>query len=209
MQNAISFDDNGNTVYNSSIRELLINPLDSTNDNDMPLLGMTFLQAAYLHVNYDENNFILWQANPTSDEKLVGVGASSIGCPNSTSSSTGSKPSSRAATQSSLSSQSNSSGSKTRAIAISVTLVIVAALLLTGFGFWRLRARRRRLASSRNPRNELAAYRDQRDMFEKPELDSTEQRLPSSQKLNRDLAKSVPVELQELPAFPATPRIGG
>jgi hypothetical protein len=34
---------------------------------------MTFLQAAYLHVNFDDDTFTLWQANATDSQSLVGV----------------------------------------------------------------------------------------------------------------------------------------
>lgn len=47
---------------------------------------MTFFQAAYLHVNYDTGKFTLWQAaNPSGPGKFVGIGGSTIGCPNDTS----------------------------------------------------------------------------------------------------------------------------
>lgn len=51
----------------------MINPLLSGHKNagDFPLLGQTFLTSAYIMVDYDKNEFTLWQANATSDEDLV------------------------------------------------------------------------------------------------------------------------------------------
>jgi hypothetical protein len=54
-------------------------------ERDTPLLGMTFLQAAYLHVNYDQGAFTIWQANPTSEENFVAVANSTSTCPTNTS----------------------------------------------------------------------------------------------------------------------------
>ena len=46
-------------------------PHDSV--DDFPKFGMTFLQAAYLNVNYDKDEFTVWQA-------IIGVGNSIQGC---------------------------------------------------------------------------------------------------------------------------------
>lgn len=76
----ISIDPEGNTIFNDTTREVLLNPLQEINRNDMPLLGKTFLTSAYLNVNYDTGTFAMWQATPTTEENLVGVGKSSAGC---------------------------------------------------------------------------------------------------------------------------------
>ena len=41
--------------------------------NDLPLLGITFLSAAYLFVDNERSEFTLWQANPTTEQDLVAV----------------------------------------------------------------------------------------------------------------------------------------
>ncbi|KAK4991341.1 hypothetical protein LTR50_001926 [Elasticomyces elasticus] len=64
---------NGQVMANNSVREIVVNPLNSTNTPDLPLLGRQFLTAAYAMVNLDANTFTLWQANPTTDERLVAV----------------------------------------------------------------------------------------------------------------------------------------
>ena len=69
--------ENGIEFFNDSTRELMINPLASTNGGDFPILGQTFLTSAYMMVNYDTNQLTLWQANTTEDENLVAVSPSS------------------------------------------------------------------------------------------------------------------------------------
>jgi hypothetical protein len=76
----ISIDISGNAVFNSSTREVMLNSLQSINADDMPILGMTFPTSAYLSVNHDRGTFSLWQANPTTDEKLIGIGQNNNGC---------------------------------------------------------------------------------------------------------------------------------
>ncbi|MCJ1436607.1 hypothetical protein MMC27_005987 [Xylographa pallens] len=69
-------DSDGVPTSNVSTREVLLNSLQDVNLNDLPLLGRTFLTSAYLHVNYDLNQFTLWQANPTLNESIVAVASS-------------------------------------------------------------------------------------------------------------------------------------
>jgi hypothetical protein len=76
----IQINQEGNTIFNDTTREVLLNPLQEINKNDMPKLGKTFLTSAYLNVNYDTGTFAMWLATPTTEEKLVGVGKSSAGC---------------------------------------------------------------------------------------------------------------------------------
>jgi hypothetical protein len=63
----------GKTEYNSSVRELLINPLMPPNDQDTPELGRQFFTSTYMMVNYDSNTFTLWKANPTEDVNLIPI----------------------------------------------------------------------------------------------------------------------------------------
>lgn len=67
----------GTTYFNDSTRELMLNPLAAPNNNDFPLLGQTFLSSAYMMVNYDTNQFTLWQANATEMQDLVAIAPSS------------------------------------------------------------------------------------------------------------------------------------
>jgi len=71
----------GNIVVNDTYKELVINPLQGQDTYLMPRLASTFLQAAYLHVNYDENTFTVWQAaNPAGkNSKYIAVGGSLTG----------------------------------------------------------------------------------------------------------------------------------
>ena len=76
-----SVDSVGQTVIqDSNVRELLINPLEEINKNDMPILGQTFLTTAYLLVDNDQQTFTLWKNNLTSEERITNIGPSSQ-CP--------------------------------------------------------------------------------------------------------------------------------
>jgi hypothetical protein len=131
----------GNIVFNDTTREVLLNPLQEINRNDMPKLGKAFLTSAYLNVNYDTGTFAMWQAIPTIEEKLVGVGKSSAGCrivSNSTSNPTNS-------TGAAPASSNSNEGSKISTAAIAgiavgattgIAIVVVAA-------FWLMHRRRR------------------------------------------------------------------
>ena len=68
-------DSQGNTVEkNSSNRNVLLYSLQDINKNDMPLFGGPFLSAAYFFVNYDQNEFSLWQSKATTNTDLLPVG---------------------------------------------------------------------------------------------------------------------------------------
>ncbi|KAI2473152.1 acid protease [Annulohypoxylon bovei var. microspora] len=84
----VDIDEYGSRVVDTSYRELLI----SNVSDPVATLGRYFLTAAYLMVDMDANTFTLWQANPTSDSKLVGLANS--GCGNATSPDSGTSPSS-------------------------------------------------------------------------------------------------------------------
>jgi hypothetical protein len=64
-------------IPDSENREILVYNLETSNVNDMPLLGQAFLTSTYLHVNNDNEEFTIWQANPTEAENLVTVGSQS------------------------------------------------------------------------------------------------------------------------------------
>ncbi|OTA70140.1 acid protease [Hypoxylon sp. EC38] len=83
----VEIDRNGSRIFNSSERELLLTAVTG----NPATLGRYFLTAAYLMVDIDSNTFTLWQANPTSDSKLVGS-PSNIECTNQTTSGSGEMP---------------------------------------------------------------------------------------------------------------------
>lgn len=137
----------GNIVVNNTYKELVINPLQGEDYYLMPRFASTFLQAAYLHVNYDENTFTIWQAaNPTGqDSDYVAVGNTPTGtCTsnsggtdgNSTNNNSGSSGNNTAST----SSKSPISGGVIAGIAIGAIGGIAAVALLV----WWLVSRRKK-----------------------------------------------------------------
>ena len=77
----VSIASDGTTIFDPSVREVMINSLQQINSNDMPLLGHTFLSQVYLNVNYDLNFFSLWSAKATGEEDLVAISADgTLGC---------------------------------------------------------------------------------------------------------------------------------
>jgi hypothetical protein len=128
----------------------------------MPKFGMTFLSAAYLNVNYDENQFTVWQANPTTNEELVGFGNSIEGCPSTTSagaasSSTGSSP-----VTSSSGSSSNSSNISGGAIA-GIVLGAIAVTAAVALGLFIFCLRRRR--DNRKNEQESSSHPQSKSLF--------------------------------------------
>ena len=124
---------------NSGAREILIYNLENSNVNDMPLLGQVFLSSVYLYVNNDDQEFKVWQANPTTKEKLVAVsGSSTVTCnptsnPTSNSTSTPGK------------SPSNASSSRSTII-IGVVVVVAVIIAFAICVFWWRRVRQRKQA---------------------------------------------------------------
>lgn len=57
---------NGAVQTNSSVRNVVINSLQTDNDNDLPVLGRLFMSSAYVMVNHDAGRFSVWQANTAS-----------------------------------------------------------------------------------------------------------------------------------------------
>lgn len=64
----------GQYETNNSAAALLIQPAIGDNVVDVAILGRPFLSSAYLMVDLDAQTFTLWQANATTDERLVTVG---------------------------------------------------------------------------------------------------------------------------------------
>ncbi|KAG9254075.1 aspartic peptidase domain-containing protein [Emericellopsis atlantica] len=58
---------------NASKPNLLLNPIQDVNANDLPKLGRYFLSSAYVMLNQDAGEFTLWSSNPTDVEDLVAI----------------------------------------------------------------------------------------------------------------------------------------
>lgn len=57
---------NGAVQTNTSVRNVVVNSLQTDNGNDMPVLGRLFMSSAYVMVNHDAGRFSVWQANTAS-----------------------------------------------------------------------------------------------------------------------------------------------
>ena len=135
-------------IPNSNSREILIYNLETSNANDMPLLGQAFLTSTYLHVNNDDEEFTIWQANPTKAENLVTVGSQST-CHQTTLNQTTSGGTDAIPT---------TSGRTLSAAAISVTVVgIILAIVILLVALFFLRRRQRRISDA--TRNEAVEER--------------------------------------------------
>ncbi|KAL1965196.1 hypothetical protein VTN77DRAFT_5950 [Rasamsonia byssochlamydoides] len=129
-----------------------------TNTNDMPLLGTTFLSSTYVYVDNDNKAFTIWQANPTTETKLVAVNhnntsSSGSACQNSVpppsesaSSSVGGPGSGGNSTTSDLNSQHLSSGV---IVGIAVAGVVAALIALSTLLFYFCRRRQNREGNTR------------------------------------------------------------
>ncbi|KAL8963674.1 MAG: hypothetical protein Q9193_000094 [Seirophora villosa] len=68
------------TEPDSTVRELLISSLQNATQNHMPMFGRPFLSSAYLLVDQEQEEFTIWNYDPTStDRKLVPIGADCSG----------------------------------------------------------------------------------------------------------------------------------
>ncbi|KAK5047251.1 hypothetical protein LTR84_006773 [Exophiala bonariae] len=168
VQHYYTFDDKGDISVNDSVLELMINPLQDVNENDFPQLGMTFLQAAYLHVNYDDDILMLWQAKATESQSPIGIGKSGTGCaafPTDTSSAT-SVP------------QPQSNSLTPGAISGIVVGVVVAMKFIAGMIFWGIA--RRRHSSELNATRKASdhsggdGHTKCSSIYRKPELEASE-----------------------------------
>ncbi|EUC27916.1 hypothetical protein COCCADRAFT_41476 [Bipolaris zeicola 26-R-13] len=54
---------NGAVQTNTSVRNVVINSLQSYNSNDLPVLGRLFMSSAYIMVNQEAERFSVWQAS--------------------------------------------------------------------------------------------------------------------------------------------------
>jgi hypothetical protein len=67
-------DDSGEVQVNSTFAEVLIQPTNGDNAGDTPRIGKQFFSSTYLFVDHDAGTFTVWQANSTTDTRLVSVG---------------------------------------------------------------------------------------------------------------------------------------
>ncbi|KAM0712139.1 hypothetical protein Q7P37_011233 [Cladosporium fusiforme] len=63
---------------NSSALGIQLTPTLNVNINDVPHIGRPFFSAAYIMVDLDSETWTLWQANATTDSRLVRVGSDCI-----------------------------------------------------------------------------------------------------------------------------------
>lgn len=66
-------EDTAEWTANMSAPNLILNPVQDVNRDDMPILGRQFLSSAYIMVNQDAGEFTLWSGNPTNAVDLVAV----------------------------------------------------------------------------------------------------------------------------------------
>lgn len=64
----------GASARNSSALGIQLTPTFNVNINDVPHVGRPFFSAAYIMVDLDSETWTLWQANATTDTRLVEVG---------------------------------------------------------------------------------------------------------------------------------------
>jgi hypothetical protein len=143
-------DDSGEVKLNQTYAEVLIQPTLEDNQGDTPLIGKQFFSSTYLFVDHDAGTFTIWQANSTSDTRLISVGN---GCSVTKAQDGQSAPKTQNAseTQNAPETQNESGGLSTGAIVGIVTgatgaLAALAAIIALAY----LKRRKRRRASSEN-----------------------------------------------------------
>ncbi|KAJ4299112.1 hypothetical protein N0V90_004356 [Kalmusia sp. IMI 367209] len=129
---------------NTSVRNLVINSLQSDNDNDLPILGRLFMSSAYIMVNQEAGRFSVWQVNigsKTSDIVAVDKQNNMVSefCANSTDGSSSATPS----LTSSVIPPPQNEGSKLSGSAIGGIVVgaVGAIAILGAIGFYLYRRR--------------------------------------------------------------------
>ncbi|KAF2152719.1 hypothetical protein K461DRAFT_294362 [Myriangium duriaei CBS 260.36] len=69
----ITYGSDGALNVNSSRQVVRINPMIGGYDSGTALLGRVFFTSAYLMANHDTGTYTIWQANATTDSRLVGL----------------------------------------------------------------------------------------------------------------------------------------
>jgi hypothetical protein len=154
----VHLDKDGGMYFDPETREVLLNPLQGKYKNSLPTLGAPFFTSAYLHVNYDTDTFNLWQANPTTEEKLVGVRKAETSCQVTPASVSGAASDSNSDSifGTAGASESNSSSLSTSSyVGIGVGVIAAAAIAIAAFIQLR---RRRRNCTARNSQSSGRIY---------------------------------------------------
>lgn len=152
VQTYYTIDTSGTIVVNDTHKELMINPLQGEDSYLMPRFAMTLLQAAYLHVNYEDFTFTLWEAaNPTgTNSQFVNTGAKASSQPTGCANTTTPDDNSSTVKSSSL------SGGAIAGIVIGAIAVI--AIIIIGFLLYRRRRRRQAASEQQYPVQEGDYY---------------------------------------------------
>lgn len=157
----------GQAETNNSAAALLISPTLDENTADVPILGRPFFSSAYLMVDLDAQTFTLWQANATTDERLVTVGGAcadapkvndapanaTTGHPATTSSASSNPSNSSFASDSSAPAKPSKSVSAGTIAGIVVGVLCGLAVVVGAFALFFIRSRRRRAALASNQGN--------------------------------------------------------
>jgi hypothetical protein len=157
-------------------REILIYATgDDTNADDMLLLGQPFLSALYLHVNNDDMTFTLWQANPTTDEKLVAAGIACAISATTSTAKTSASPSSSPSTASPLTRLPHRlSDGGIAAVTIGALVCLTVSLLI--LLWWRKRTQKHRTQVVGLPYNRSSkAFDTYKEMIHESSAESTPQ----------------------------------
>jgi hypothetical protein len=64
----------GEFKTDASAPRILLAPTSNVNVNDVSIIGRPFFSAAYIMVDLDAETWTIWQANATTDTRLVSVG---------------------------------------------------------------------------------------------------------------------------------------
>ncbi|ERS94881.1 hypothetical protein HMPREF1624_08779 [Sporothrix schenckii ATCC 58251] len=149
----------GQIQANSSGMDTTILAIQDVNADDMTKLGRPFLSAAYVMLNQDANTFTLWQANLTTQRRLVAVdetnadvaaACATTGSANATAPANGTSSTGETTPESSSSNNSNAHKLSTGAIvgAVAGGAVLVAALIGVSVFYCLRRRQRRRIVAT-------------------------------------------------------------
>ncbi|KAF2120190.1 aspartic peptidase domain-containing protein [Lophiotrema nucula] len=155
----IHISSSGSLASNSSVRNLVINSMQSENKDDLPVLGRLFMSSAYLMVNQESDTFSIWQADTgAKTPELVALGKDNAmgeevcdGAANTTTA--GSMPPSSTGSATSLPQEKASKNLSGGAIA-GIVIGLLAVALAVGVVVFLVLRRRRRDTEVAIPREE-------------------------------------------------------